>query len=41
MMELRVKGVSWVNLAIIFETTTRTIKRHISHAEEHGFSLWK
>lgn len=39
-MELRVKGVSWDNLAGVFGVHVKTLKKYIRHAEEYGFALW-
>lgn len=38
--ELRNKGVSYENLAIIFGVSVRTIKKYLRQAEQFGFDYW-
>lgn len=38
--ELRNKGVSYDNLAIIFGVSARTIKKYLNQVELFGFDYW-
>lgn len=38
--ELRIKGVSYENLGMIFGVSSRTIKKYIRQAEQFGFDYW-
>ena len=38
--ELRAKGVSYENLAIIFGVSVRTIKKYLRQVEHFGFDYW-
>ena len=39
-MELRVKGVSWTNLSIIFNVSDKTLKKYVRQAQMYGFYYW-
>lgn len=39
-MELREKGVSWDNLAIIFDISRTTLKKYYRNAQLYGFDFW-
>lgn len=39
-MELRVKGVAWDNLAQIFGVSSKTLCRYTRLAEMYGFGFW-
>lgn len=38
--ELRDKGVSWVNLSMIFNISDTTIKKYYRNAQRFGFYYW-
>lgn len=39
--ELRVKGVCWENLSIIFNVSETTLKKYFRAAQREGYSLWR
>lgn len=38
--ELRVKGVSWDNLALIFDISSTTLKKYFRDISKRGYAAW-